>query len=213
MWIPLDPNPIFNDQVGSGPCAHIKFWTKIPLTGYSEPLVPVAIYFLAEIYLLDAWHKIYDSSVLKVHSYQLSAPNCKQTVDKTDWLSWALLFSPVRLASSRALSPYGIMEYFQILVSCMMYRLAKSWNFVVCGKSSSSLIFRTSCHTRGEMIDDGPMSSEIREQNWSLIRIRVLRRGFVSSFFHPRTRSKTFLQSPSKSAPTILVYQVDLIFF
>ena len=62
-------------------------------------------------------------------------------------------------------SPYGIMEYFQILVSCMMYRLAKSWNFVVCGKSSSSLIFRTSCHTRGEMIDDGPMSSEIRESS------------------------------------------------
>ena len=61
-------------------------------------------------------------------------------------------------------SPYGIMEYFQILVSCMMYRFAKSWNFVVCGKSSSSLIFRTSCHTRGEMIDDGPMSSEIRER-------------------------------------------------
>ena len=99
-------------------------------------------------------------------------------MDKTDWLSWALLFSPVRLASSRALSPYGIMEYFQILVSCMMYRLAKSWNFVVCGKSSSSLIFRTSCHTRGEMIDDGPMSSEIREQNWSLIRIRL----FISTF-------------------------------
>ena len=25
FWIPLDPKPIFNDQVGSGPCAHTKF--------------------------------------------------------------------------------------------------------------------------------------------------------------------------------------------
>ena len=37
------------------------------------------------------------------------------------------------------------------------------------------------------MIDDGPMSSEIREQNWSLIRIRVLRRDFVSSFDQTKT--------------------------
>ena len=24
FWIPLDPKPIFNDQVGSGPCAYTK---------------------------------------------------------------------------------------------------------------------------------------------------------------------------------------------
>ena len=123
-------------------------------------------------------------------------------MDKTDWLSWALLFSLVQLASSRALSPYGIMEYFQILVSCMMYWLAKSWNFVVCGKSSSSLIFRTSCHTRGEMIDDGPMSSEIREQNWSLIRIRVLRTDFVSSFDQTKTPRMLEHQPQSTYGPS-----------
>ena len=33
FWIPLDPKPISNDQVGSGPCAHTKFldatWCKV----------------------------------------------------------------------------------------------------------------------------------------------------------------------------------------
>ena len=29
FWIPLDPKLIFNDQAGSGPCAHKKFSSQI----------------------------------------------------------------------------------------------------------------------------------------------------------------------------------------
>ena len=122
---------------------------------------PFSFIFLNILYFERIFQ--HQKSVRQVLTHACLNYNKKKSIYGLFLTAWAYI-ALAQLIPWSTESPYGIMEYFQILVSCMMYRLAKSWNFVVCGKSSSSLIFRTSCHTRGEMIDDGPMSSEIRER-------------------------------------------------